>query len=100
MHKEGGDNMSKTTRTAICLIALAICVFLVISVVSSRVNIKDRLDEIEQTKDAIQEKVDSNAALEDMLNSNDINDYVGEVARDKLGYGLNSEKVYVNITGK
>ena len=92
--------MSKSARMAVFFIALVICVFLVISVVSSRVNINGRLNEIEQTKDAIQDKVDSNAALEDMLNSSDINDYVGEVARDKLGYGLNSEKVYVNITGK
>lgn len=92
--------MSKSARTAVCLIALVICVFLFISVVSSRVSIGDRLNEIEQTKEAIQDMKDSNAALEDMLNSDDINEYVGEVARDKLGYGLNSEKVYVNITGK
>ena len=92
--------MSRTARTAVLLIAVVICVFLLISVVSSKLSINGRLDEIEQTKDAIRNKVDSNAALEDMLNSSDINDYVGEVARDKLGYGLNSEKVYVNITGK
>ncbi len=92
--------MSSTVKAAVCIVAIVLCVFLFISVVSGRVSINERLGEIEETKEAIRAKEDSNAALEDMINSEDINEYVGEVARDKLGYGLNSEKVYVNITGK
>ncbi len=92
--------MTKATKTAICIIALIVCVFLFISVVSVKVNINEKLKEIEDLEQSIQNKVDSNAALEEMINSDDIIDYVAQVARDKLGFGLNSEKVYVNITGK
>ena len=82
------------------LTILLVCVALVASIVSVRINIDKKNQEINELNAKIQEKTDSNAALKDSVENSDIEDHAAKIAREQLNYGQSDEKVYVNITGK
>lgn len=87
-------------KTAIIIVSLVLIVILTITIVSSQAKYSQLKSGTEEMENKIQEKQDSNAALSEMVNNGDDTENAGSIARDKLGYGLPTEKVYVNITGK
>lgn len=87
-------------RSFLIIASIVISAVLLVSIVSARVSIADKNNEIAAMEGSISEKENSNAALKDMLENEDIDQYAEDVARDQLGYGQEDEKVYVNITGK
>ena len=87
-------------KFAVVLISVIISVVLIVTIVSSRVNIFQIDSDIENKENMIKEKENENASLQDMIDSNDVSEYAGSIARDNLGFGTQFEKMYINITGK
>ena len=93
--------MSKgAVKMAIVVLSVIISVVLIVTIVSSRVNISQLDDDIADKETQIKEKENENAALQDMVDNNDLKEYAASIARDNLGFGTQSEKMYINITGK
>ncbi len=93
--------MSKSgVKFAVILVALIISVILIVTIVSSRVSIFQLDSDIADKEALIRAKQDENASLQDMIDSNDLSEYAASIAREKLGFGTRTEKMYINITGK
>lgn len=89
-----------TGSTLVFFIIVLACVLVTTGIFTDRWHMNEKNQEIETYRSDIQAKQDSNAALRELVDSDDIDDYAADIARNKLDYGNNNEKVYMNITGK
>ena len=92
------DKKKKTNPIVkICLTAFTF--YIVICLVDSQIDISKKRDELESINEKIAiQKVD-NKKLERIINSEEDDEYIEKLARDKLGFAYPDEKIYIDISG-
>lgn len=78
--------------------AVVLCACFAISLFSIVKNINDVKEEIAAVEVVKEEKKAENEAYRDKINAGDKDEYVEEIARDKLGYVMPGERVYQDIS--
>lgn len=79
-----------------CIIVL--CAFFAISLISITKRINETKAEIRDVQAQYAEQVKENEKLGKVVDSGDKDEYVEEIARDKLGYVKPGEHVYYNVS--
>jgi cell division protein FtsL len=86
-------------RNLLVMVLLAILVISVYNFISMRINIAKKNQDIEEITNAIKEQKIHNNEYTDILSDENTEDFYKNIAEDTLGYGLQDEKIYVDITG-
>ncbi len=90
-------------QTSVFLIRMLLIVFAVYAVynlVSIRVQIGRKQEEAAQLKASIYGRELANQQIEESIGETLTDDEIADIARDKLGYSLPGERIFVDITGK
>lgn len=82
----------------ICFCIVVLCACFAISVISVTRRINETKAEINDVKAQYAEQVKENEKLGKVVESGDKDEYVEEIARDKLGYVKPGERVYYNVS--
>ena len=92
--------MKKTKRASLLTKAVILAVLVVVSI--SLLDLRARLSSAEQTRDALQQKVDEqaqyNAELQDDIDNSDDPDVILEVAKERLGLVGKDEVIFYDTT--
>ena len=75
-------------------------VYAAFTLVSLQIQISAKREEQAALQGQIEEQSVRNAEIEDLLNSEDNDEYIARIARDKLGYVSPGERVFVDISSK
>ena len=89
-----------TFRLLFRIVLAAIAVFLLFNLIELRASVAERDAELKQLQYEINAQELENAALRDNMNEELTDDEIAEIAREKLGYSLPGERVFIDITGK
>ena len=91
--------MKKERRSFIVVFfVVVLCACFAISLFSIVKDINDVKEEIAAVEVVKEEKEAENEAYRDKINAGDKDEYVEEIARDKLGYVMPGERVYQDIS--
>lgn len=74
--------------------------YLLTTLVSGRLQVGQKEQELASIQLQTQQQQDTNAELQEILDSGDEDAYVERVAREKLGYARPDERVFVDISGQ
>lgn len=77
---------------------VVLCASFVISLITIHKQISDTKQEIATVDSANEEQKAENAKLRKSIDSGEIDEYVEEIARDKLGYVMPGERVYYDVS--
>ena len=86
-------------RNFMVLILLAILLISVYNFISMRINIFKKEQDIKEISETIKEQKIHNNEYTDILSEENKEDFYKNIAEEALGYGLQDEKIYVDITG-
>ncbi|HIU44448.1 MAG TPA: septum formation initiator family protein [Candidatus Ventrousia excrementavium] len=75
-------------------------VYAAFTLVSLQIQISAKREEQAALQAQIEEQSLRNAEIEALLNSEDNDEYIARIARDKLGYVSPGERVFVDISSK
>ena len=89
-----------TFRLLFRIVLAAIAVFLLFNLIELRTSVAEKDAELKQLQYEINAQELENAALRDNMNDELTDDERAEIAREKLGYSLPGERVFIDITGK
>ena len=91
--------VKKERRSFIVIFSvIVLCACLAISLISKVNAINDKKEEIAAVDTVKAEMEAENKAYQDKINDGDKDEYVEEIARDKLGYVMPGERVYQDIS--
>lgn len=90
--------MSKTS-VFIRLMLFVIAAASIISLIFMRLDVADKEREIALVTERIKEQRLRNSEMEDLLATENEDDFYRSIAEDNLGYGRNDEKIYKDISG-
>ena len=90
----------KRPKTSFFLVLAGILIAgsLIISIIGTRIEIRERKQVLKETEQKLEEKENQNERLQAILKAEDKRNYIEQVARDKLGYVMPGEKVFYDIT--
>ncbi len=97
---EYGPSKAKKPRRSFIVVfsAIFLCACVAIALLSEIKDVKEVQNQIAAV-DAAKADIDAeNKALQDKMNDGNKDEYVEEIARDKLGYVMPGEKVYQDIS--
>ncbi|MDD3429032.1 MAG: septum formation initiator family protein [Oscillospiraceae bacterium] len=77
-----------------------LCVYLIVALVMSQVEIMIKRQQIEALDTAITRQEAENQELQRLLTSGDEDEYIERIARDKYGYASPQERIFIDIQGK
>ena len=83
------------------LLVIALCGYLVISLVSNEMDIMIKNQQIASLKQQVAQQQAETLELQRLLESgSDIGEYYEKIAREKLGYSYPDEQIFVDINGQ
>ncbi len=82
----------------LCLVLFAI--YVVYNFVVLQIQIKEKNDELLRLEAEIYSQNIINQQLEESVNAQLSDEEIAEIARNKLGYSLPGERIFIDITGK
>ncbi len=82
----------------VVLVAVLLCASFAISLFTLIKEINSLKTEINAVENAVNEQNIANDALNDKLNSDNTDEYVEEIARDRLGFVMPGERVYYDVS--
>jgi cell division protein FtsB len=89
----------KQSKSFILTLAMILLVgYFVITIIGHRIAIKDKKDELEQKNQTLQEQYAENERLKSIVDSDDKSEYIEQVAREQLGFGMPDERVFYDVT--
>ena len=89
----------KQSKSFILTLALILLVgYFVITIIGHRIAIKDKKAELEQKNQTLQNQYAENERLKAIVDSDDKSEYIEQVAREQLGFGMPNEKVFYDVT--
>lgn len=100
MNKQKSKNKIKFSSLLARLGVGALGLYLVVSLVVSQVEIVAKRHELNSVKTSLQSQVAENDEIKRVLDSGNEDDYIERVARDKLGYARQDERIFQDTTGK
>ena len=72
--------------------------YFVITIIGHAIEIKKSNAQLEQKQQILEQQLAENAYLKEVVDSDDKNEYIEQVAREQLGFGLPNEKVFYDVT--
>jgi cell division protein DivIC len=78
---------------------LGVCAYLVVSLVTLQMDIVSKRQQLENITQQVQTQQATNEELRRTLDADDEASYMERLARDKLGYALPGERVFVDMSG-
>ncbi len=90
----------KKTPLILKILAGAFAIYAVVTLVNLQIHINDKKEEIAGLDEEISEKSTINEELRDFLESGASDEYIADVAREKLGYVSPGERVFVDTSSK
>ena len=89
----------KQSKSFILTLAMILLVgYFVITIIGHRIAIKDKKDELEQKNQTLQNQYAENERLKSIVDSDDKSEYIEQVAREQLGFGMPDERVFYDVT--
>lgn len=82
----------------VCFCIIALCACFAISLISIHKQINDTKTEIASVNSKYEDQEAENAKIRKSVDSGNIDEYVEEIARDKLGYVKPGEHVYYDVS--
>ncbi len=82
----------------LCLVLFTI--YVVYNFVVLQIQIKEKNEELKQLEMEIYSQSLVNQQLEESVNAELTDEEIAEIARNKLGYSLPGERIFIDITGK
>lgn len=90
----------KRVGLATKILVAAFAVYAAFTLVSLQIQISAKREEQSALQAQVEEQSLRNAEIEALLNSEDNDEYIARIARDKLGYVSPGERVFVDISSK
>lgn len=90
---------NKASALALRLGLIFVCVYLCISLVFAQMDILSKRQQLENLRQQSSAQQAANEELQRVLDSGDEAAYMERVARDKLGYAMPGEHIYVDMSG-
>ena len=87
------------TRTILRLILCVILAVSVCSLIAMRLDIAKKDSELAEKQEEINNQKLRNNEMSSMLDEKNIEDFYRDIAENELDYGLNNEKIYIDISG-
>ena len=72
--------------------------YFVITIIGHAIEIKKSNAQLEQKQQILEQQLAENAYLKEVVDSDDKSEYIEQVAREQLGFGLPYEKVFYDVT--
>ncbi|MEG1043320.1 MAG: septum formation initiator family protein [Oscillospiraceae bacterium] len=95
LHKGKKIKKSFVFRVCVLVFSCYICGCLI----NLQIDITNKKNELLLVREQIQQQHISNNNLERLLNSDEDDEYIEKLAREKLGFAYPDEKVYIDISG-
>ncbi len=76
-----------------------LCVYLCVSLVFAQIDIVAKRKQLENLEQQVAAQEAANKELERMRDSSDESAYMERIAREKLGYAMPGEHIYVDMSG-
>lgn len=93
-------NRKKAFRPLAVRIGLVcVCIYLCVSLVFAQIDIVSKRQQLENLTQQVAAQEAANTELQRTLDSGDEAAYMERIARDKLGYVLPGEHIYVDMSG-
>ncbi len=99
MAKAKTAGKKKQSKSFILTLGLVLLVgYFVITIIGHFIEIKESNAELEQQKQILEQQLAENEQLKEIVESDDKSEYIEQVAREQLGFGLPNEKVFYDVT--
>jgi cell division protein FtsB len=101
--RKESENMKKSKKKTPLILKILACAFAgyaAFTLVNLQININHKHDEIAKLDAQISEKSTINQELRDFLKSGASDEYIADIAREKLGYVSPGERVFVDTSSK
>jgi cell division protein FtsB len=99
MAKTKTAGKKKQSKSFILTLGLILLVgYFVITIIGHFIEIKESNAELEQQQQILEQQLAENAYLKEVVDSDDKSEYIEQVAREQLGFGLPNEKVFYDVT--
>lgn len=85
---------NKKYSTILTVLLLAVVFYFAATFISIQTKARERERSVEQLSERYQELLAENENLNDIINSEDDNDYMERIAREQYGYAMPDERVY------
>ncbi len=82
------------------LTVASVGVYLIVSFATGQFQIAEKRQELQRLEEQLKIQSDANIELESMMEEGSDEAYIERVAREKLGYALPQERVFVDLTGE
>ena len=91
---------TRKVHAAAKIFLLAFSVYAAFTMVSLQLQISAKEDEMAELQEQIESQKLENSMIQDILDSDDDTNYIAEIAREKLGYIIPGQRVFVDISSK
>lgn len=98
-HKARKQKKNAFSALALRIGLVCVCAYLCIALVFAQIDIVSKRQQLENLTQQAQAQQAANEELRRVLDSDDEAAYMERVARDKLGYVLPGEHIYVDMSG-
>ncbi len=89
----------KQSKSFILTLSLILLVgYFVITIIGHFIEIKESNAELEQQQQILEQQLAENEQLKEIVESDDKSEYIEQVAREQLGFGMPNEKVFYDVT--
>ena len=89
-----------TIRMLFRMVLVAFAVYALFNVVTLRATLEEKNAEYQRLEEEINSQTLDNEAMQESLNKELTPDEIASIARNKLGYSLPGERIFIDITGK
>ncbi len=91
---------TKKVSAAAKLFLVAFSIYAAFTIVSLQLQIRAKQNEMTELQHQIDSQRLENSEISDVLNGGDENEYVARIARERLGYVMPGQRVFVDVSGK
>ena len=99
MAKKKTVGKKKQSKSFILTLSLILLFgYFVITIIGHVIEIKESNAELEQQQQILEQQIAENEQLKEIVESDDKSEYIEQVAREQLGFGLPNEKVFYDVT--
>ena len=97
-HKEQKQTHRKPVSVFVTVFCMALLIYILYSIVDTRLDIRRKEAQLEELKQRYQEQVMENEELAGLIEEGDEASYFERVAREQRGYVYADERVYQDVT--
>jgi cell division protein FtsB len=91
---------TKKVSAAAKLFLIAFSIYAAFTIVSLQMQIRSKQNEMAELQQQIDAQKLENSEISDVLKGGDETEYIAQIARERLGYIMPGQRVFVDISGK